>query len=197
MLGFYAQRTMEVKARQVIEQYCPECVADMTAIPIEKLIEAFGLEIDYQYLTKNGDKILGKLICSNGITPYYDMDEQDYLFLKVSENTILVEVRLLEQENQGRYRFTLAHELAHWILHKEKIKSEVAYDDSQSDKAMEYQADYFASVLLMPLPVIKRFFHYYAMKKNLTRTDKIELMANQFGVSKQAMEIRLTNHKLI
>jgi len=53
----------------------------MKAIHIEKLVEAFGLDIDYQYLTKHGEKILGKLICSNGVTPYYDMDEQDYLLL--------------------------------------------------------------------------------------------------------------------
>lgn len=72
MLGVCNQRTMETKARLVLQEYCHECLRNMSAIPIERLIEAIGLDIEYQYLSKNGDKVLGKLICYDGITPYYD-----------------------------------------------------------------------------------------------------------------------------
>lgn len=76
------------------------------------------------------------------------MERQEYMFLEVRANTIIVEARLLDQENQGRYRFTLAHELAHWLLHKEYIiyaQNEAAYIDGTHSDKMEKQADYFAS----------------------------------------------------
>lgn len=199
MLGVCNQRTMDTKSRMILTEYCPECLRDMTAIPIERVIEAMGLDIDYQYLTKNGDKVLGKLICSDGITPYYDMEVRRYMFLQVSAKTILVEVRLSEQDNQGRYRFTLAHELAHWILHKELILSantEAAFIDGVHDTRMEKQADYFASALLMPMGAIKKYY-YSIFGKGYNRSELISAMAERFQVSKQAMQIRLESHNLI
>lgn len=199
MLGVCNQRTMETKARMVLEEYCPECLRNITAIPIEQLIEAMGLDIDYQYLTKNGDKVLGKLICSDGVTPYYDMELQKYMFLQVSAKTILVEVRLSEHDNKGRYRFTLAHELAHWILHKELILSdntEAAFIDGVHNTRMEKQADYFASALLMPMGAVKKYY-YSLFGKGYSRSNLITAMAENFQVSKQAMQIRLESHNLI
>jgi hypothetical protein len=199
MLGVCNQRTMETKARMVLEEYCPECLRNIAAIPIEQLIEAMGLDIDYQYLTKNGDKVLGKLICSDGVTPYYDMELQKYMFLKVSAKTILVEVRLSEHDNKGRYRFTLAHELAHWILHKELILSdntEAAFIDGVHNTRMEKQADYFASALLMPMGAVKKYY-YSLFGKGYSRSNLITAMAENFQVSKQAMQIRLESHNLI
>jgi len=114
---------MEAKSRMILEKYCLKYLWHMKAIPIENIIESLGIEIEYQHLTRDGQKILGKLVCTDGITPYYDMEHKKYMFLEVKANTIIVEARLLEQENQGRYRFTLAHELAHWILHREEITS--------------------------------------------------------------------------
>ena len=96
MLGVCNYRTMEAKARLVLSQYCFKNLRDASAIPIEQLIEALGLEIDYQYLTKDGQKILGKLICVDGYTPYYDMELHQYMLLKVKADTILVEARLAE-----------------------------------------------------------------------------------------------------
>lgn len=58
MLGVCNQRTMETKARLVLQEYCHECLRNMSAIPIERLIEAMGLDIEYQYLSKNGDSLL-------------------------------------------------------------------------------------------------------------------------------------------
>ena len=199
MLGVCNQRTMETKARLVLQEYCHECLRNISAIPIERLIEAMGLNIEYQYLSKNGDKVLGKLICYDGITPYYDMELNQYMFLQVSANTILVEVRLADQENKGRYRFTLAHELAHWILHREMIlsdKTEAAFIDGIHNSKMESQADYFASALLMPMGAIKKYY-YSLFGKGYSRSDLISAMAEHFQVSKQAMQIRLESHNLI
>lgn len=199
MLGVCNHRTMEAKSRMILEKYCSEYLWNMEAIPIEKLIEAIGIDIEYQHITKDGQKILGKLICTDGVTPYYDMDQQKYLFLEVHANTIIIEARLLEQESQGRYRFTLAHELAHWILHKEDIisaQNEAAYIDGAHNNKMENQADYFASALLMPLPVIKKY--YYTLNgKGYNKFELIADMSERFNVSKQAMQIKLESHNII
>lgn len=199
MLGVCNHRTMDVKSRIILEEHCPECLRQPTVVPIEKIIDAYGIDIDYQYLTKNGEKVLGKLICIDGITPYYDIDEKKYLLLEVKANTIFIETRLADDENSnGRYRFTLAHELAHWILHRESIikqNSEAAFVDEIHNSQMEKQADYFASALLMPPVAVKRAF--FSLRGNgYSRQDVIGIMAQKFEVSKQAMKIRLDAHNL-
>lgn len=110
------------------------------------------------------------------------------MFLEVRANTIIVEARLLDQENQGRYRFTLAHELAHWLLHKEYIisaQNEAAYIDGTHSNKMEKQADYFASAILMPVAIIKKYY-YSIHGKGYSKFEVIADMAERFSVSKQA-----------
>lgn len=199
MLGICNIRTMEAKSRMILEKYCLKYLWHMKAIPIENIIESLGIEIEYQHLTRDGQKILGKLVCTDGITPYYDMEHKKYMFLEVKANTIIVEARLLDQENQGRYRFTLAHELAHWILHREEITSsqnEATYIDGVHNNKIEKQADYFASALLMPLSAVKKYY-YSIQGKGFTKSEVIENMAERFIVSKQAMHIKLETHNLL
>ena len=199
MLGICNYRTMEAKARQIISAYCPECMFGQKAIPIEQIAEkVFGLSIEYQYLTKNGEKVLGKLICTDGLTPYYDMELKKYALLKVKAQTILVEARLVENGQDGRLRFTIAHELAHWILHREMIvesNREAALDESACESKMEGQADFFASVLLMPIGAVKRYYH--SLYGKCRQSEVVASAAEHFGVSKQAMEICLKSHSLI
>jgi len=69
----------------------------------------------------------------------------------------------------GRYHFTLAHEVGHWRLHREHYKKNPAerrlFDDrtatpdvvcrsSEAKKPVEWQADKFASCLLMPRKLV-------------------------------------------
>ena len=64
-------------------------------------------------------------------------------------------------KSPGRVRFTQAHELGHYILHRHSRDSFQCSDDdmlhwSQDDKDLEGQADLFASYLLMPLDDYRR-----------------------------------------
>ena len=59
-------------------------------------------------------------------------------------------------ESPGRVRFTQAHELGHYVLHRTQRESFECSDAdmlnwTQDDKDLEGQADLFASYLLMPL----------------------------------------------
>lgn len=196
MLNVVDRRSIEARSRMLLEKYCPDNLRDHSAIPIEHLVEKLGLDIEYQYLTKLGEDVLGKLVCTDGLTPYYDMDERKYMLLQVKANTIIIEVRLADKPDKGRYRFTVAHELAHWLLHKSKIiESEAALTESGNSE-MERQADYMASALLMPINSVKG--HFYKLQgKCGGRENYITAMAEHFCVSRQAMQIRLENHNLI
>lgn len=91
-----------------------------------------------------------------------------------------------------RQRFTIAHELGHFLLGHDLIgeHSEEGVDDF-FDKARpkEREANSFASSLLMPGEWVKEH-----VKKNGM---DIETLAKAFGVSKQAATIRLFELKLV
>jgi hypothetical protein len=82
----------------------------------------------------------------------------------------------------GRVRFTQAHELGHYILHRQLRESfQCSGDDmlnwSNDDKDIEGQADLFASYLLMPLD---------DYRKQITTTVDMDLLghcADRYGVS--------------
>lgn len=69
----------------------------------------------------------------------------------------------LDSKKEGRYRFTLAHEVGHWQLHRPLIEAELLQGNlfesvsgpsivcrSTAKDPMEWQADAFAGYLLMP-----------------------------------------------
>ena len=82
-----------------------------------------------------------------------------------------------------RKRFTIAHELAHYILHRNKFNSELIEDAlyrSGLSSRVEAQANGLAADLLMPR-------HLLAKYKDKSVTD----LAALFQVSEQAMRIRV------
>ena len=85
-----------------------------------------------------------------------------------------------------RKRFTIAHEIAHFLLHKDYLGDGV-FDDTfyrseHLSGGQETEANRFAADILMP---------YHLIQGVASRTPGIEELANRFGVSKQAMSIRL------
>lgn len=88
-------------------------------------------------------------------------------------------------DGRNRRRFTIAHEISHFILHKEQI------DDNLTDNAMyrsrlsnvlERQANRLASEILMPAELVFNL---------LNKNKSISEMACLFEVSEEAMRIRL------
>lgn len=193
---YYRPQTLETIARITLTQYDEMYLnGKPCAVPIEAIIEkTFGLRIEYQYLT-NDARELGRMIYDNGITTYYDRDAMDYALMRVEGATMLIEASLLEDEKcYGRLRFTLAHELAHYIIHKRIFSgtgiAAALYNQDTDEDATEWQANYLAKAILMPNGQIKRCF--YALRPVCrSKRDFVCRMAEIFEVSKQAMEIRL------
>lgn len=102
-------------------------------------------------------------------------------------------------DGENRIRFTIAHELGHFVLHsKEKPlfvdKTQLAFhrdtNSSSGELRHEREANAFAAALLMPKRLIEQ-----ELKNSPDRP--ISELANKFKVSTQAMTIRLTNLGLI
>lgn len=97
----------------------------------------------------------------------------------------------------NRQRFTLAHELAHHVLHEAYLTKNVHVDtavlqrnekSSEGTDGKEVEANTFAAELLMPKALLKAFG-----RVDVNDDAKIAEIARQFKVSPTAMAIRLEN----
>lgn len=93
-------------------------------------------------------------------------------------------------EVPGRIRFTIAHELGHYILHRaERTAFECSQEDmlywESAEKQIESEADTFASYLLMPLDDFRR-----QISGDITDLTAIEHCANRYGVSLTAAMLK-------
>lgn len=191
---------LEAIARNTLKKYDESLVSgyDAKEVPIEEIIESMGLSLEYQYIRNNG-RILGETVFDDAYVPIYNMDEKRYELIFVERGTIILDASLLRCRTRGRHRFTAAHELAHWLIHQElysgtgdaaaMLKS--LSKSSEADRRIELQADMLASALLLPISQVKKAFY------RTSGEDRVSRLAAQFGVSNQAMEIRLRNHHLI
>ena len=163
MRKYYTEQAIEGIARRVLDAYDARLYRGQPCtIPIEDLIERHGLTLEFQYLRKNG-RILGKTVFDHGLEAVYDMEQGQYTLFPVRAGTILIDASLCEEESStGRLRFTEAHELAHWILHKGLYTGtgeSAALQPAVKETSMETQANMLGSALLMPMPMVKRCFY--------------------------------------
>lgn len=85
-----------------------------------------------------------------------------------------------------RQRFTLAHEIAHYVLHRGRIGDGVtdnALYRSSLSEPIERQANRYAAIVLMPRELVRERW------KTGSRT--AEALARDFGVSVPVAEIRM------
>jgi len=192
---------LEVIARNTLKGFdCMLLQGSPSAIPIEKLAGYLGLCIEYQCLRKNG-AILGEMVYDKTLVPVYFRDLKEYTLIEVEGKTIILDESLLKGRNDGRLRFTCAHEIAHWLLHQDiylGTGQAAAFGhpkkSSEENPAVERQANQLATLLLMPKVQVKRAFFTIRNEKG---TDPITLLADLFQVSKQAMGFFMRDHNLI
>lgn len=109
------------EAIRFLEEYSPNSLQELNIIDLESIAEfKLNLKIEYQKLDENGD-LLGMTIFKTG---YVDVINEDstYCKKKFEKGTIILnEILINDLKLQGRYQFTLAHELGHWILHRKEF----------------------------------------------------------------------------
>ena len=166
--------------RMTPEDVLNECGITSRPIPLDPIVQHFG--ITQVELSANGD-IFGAIVRENG-----------KFFIAVNPD-----------QHPNRQRFTIAHELAHYILHYKDSNERIQHVDtdfrvswrnrvsSEGVDWSEIEANRFAAELLMP---------EYMLKKDVERLpvlddDAMQRLASLYKVSRLAMRIRLINLGLI
>ena len=85
--------------------------------------------------------------------------------------------------DERRRRFTIAHEIGHFVLHPARVRPERGGVVTEAMRSEEREADTFAAELLMPEPLVRQAV--------LEQGANASLLADRFQVSTKAMEIRL------
>lgn len=100
-------------------------------------------------------------------------------------------IRLNRHETPERQRFTLAHEIAHYLLHRDYIGGgvvdNVLYRSNLSSRK-EVEANKLAASIIMPLTNVRA---ERALLENLDDEEAAVVLASRFRVSLPAMRIRL------
>lgn len=110
---------------------------------------------------------------------------------QIKETGGICTIRINRHDAKARQRFTLAHEIAHFLLHSDKlsdgITDDVLYRSSLSNE-LEQEANRLAADIIMPTKLIKESWANYS---GLKVEEKIEKLAKEADVSTTAIKIRL------
>lgn len=165
-------RYTEPRAHELRDRYLATYGGDEIPVPVESIAEdLLGLRIE--------EDDLGE--CSGMLVP--------------SERLILVNASeaMSGDTPTRRHRFTIAHELGHWVCHAHRAESAPTYCRSQdvaqdTDRTLEREANVFGAELLMPEAALREAWAAFG--------DRDEL-ASRFGVSGLATQWRLYSFGLV
>lgn len=144
-------------------------------VDVEAIARAIGLDVRYSPTT---DDVSGALIRTG--------------------NSAVIAVNSAQHEN--RQRFTIAHEIGHFILHKRTQKHfdedfRIDFRNAVSSEATqrgEIEANRFAAALLMPEQFLRKdLLRMGALESEADNA--IQGLAIRYKVSGRAMELRLLN----
>ena len=100
-------------------------------------------------------------------------------------------IRVNRHDPETRQRFTVAHEVAHFLLHRDQIgngiQDDVLYRSRLSD-AREAEANRLAAIILMPRKLVKEVMQD---ARDLGVEDTVAYVAKRLKVSEAAARIRL------
>ncbi|MBF0379992.1 MAG: ImmA/IrrE family metallo-endopeptidase [Magnetococcales bacterium] len=173
------------------------------------------------------DKICKKLSEDTGLELLQNTTLAKGALGSISFDPIVIKLAEAHAEDEYRARFTLAHEIGHLILeHGKYMKKELCHESDldienprligiQDIERMEWQANYFASYLLLPEKQLKESFYLLVKKYSLiNRGHGVLYVDNQkcnkdtyygitnrlkkeFKTSRSAFQIRLRNLGLL
>lgn len=116
---------------------------------------------------------------------FKDLGHNDAYIKRIADDRF--EIAVNSKHHPNRQRFSMAHEYAHYLLHRGKIdlmtEGERILHRNGDRNSIEYQANTFAAELLMPEDLVRRAFRF--SEGNLSK------MALQLRVSKESLTHRL------
>lgn len=168
-------RNPEHRATELLQ----EMAIRQAPVPVEHIALRMGLQVERAPL---GDDVSGLLVVQDGRG-----------VIGVSPNQAPV-----------RQRFTIAHEIGHFVLHRKGLPVFIdkqffkpylaAFRNSKSssgDDKLEREANSFAASLLMPADMVRQSIDDLHM--DVADDDVVDELAKKFDVSRQAMSFRIAN----
>lgn len=168
------------RARKAAQKILEEFSMSKVPIPVDRIAKKLGAIIRYSPM--DNEELSGMIFVKNDIP--------------------IIGVNALHHPN--RQRFTIAHELGHFVLHRAEIEREVHIDtkfsglmrDQKSADGiddLEIEANSFASELLMPLNIISQVIDEVVGDQvfDIESDPLLDEIAAKFKVSRQAMQLRL------
>jgi hypothetical protein len=159
---------------------------------LSKIMEAFGsvhggrFPVDVPMLAKEAANIFGWSDPITEVTPV-DIKSFDGALFPDDERKKWMLLYNSAMASPGRIRFTQAHELGHYILHRQARPAFQCNNDDMldwEDKTIEAEADLFASYLLMPLD------DFRAQVTTSVDLDLLGHCAERYGVSLTAAVLK-------
>lgn len=178
-LPYLNKNNIEEITQLHLEKFNSDLLKEPLPIPIEEFLQNhLKLEMDYADITCD-ISILGLTTFDSGHLRVHDSENNKERVIYVEEGTVIIDNSLLEDDQEGRLRFTYGHEGGHWIFHREMFQlnkkqinnpdmsihkqiktAKCLYRCSENDLVdkkfttdeewMEWQANYTSSCLLMP-----------------------------------------------
>lgn len=165
---------MERASQEVLKEFA----ITSAPIPIVKIMSSLGFKVVLQnYEEENLSGIIGVDI---------------KLFDKIGTDKI---VSVSRKDTLGHQRFTIAHELCHYIFDFDRNSLEPYYDGYDASRAgaeTEVRANTFAANLLMPKNI---FIEQYERYISLPKYDLVLQLADEFKVSPTAVKKRMDELK--
>lgn len=168
-------RSAEDAATQILKEMGIHSVP----IPVERVALQLGLQVERALL---GDDVSGLLVVQ---------DSRGVIGVSAAHAPV-------------RQRFTIAHEIGHFLLHREAMPVFIdkqffkpyfaAFRDNRSstgEDRLEREANSFAAALLMPAALVREAIAQ--LQVDVADEDAIDELAKRFGVSRQAMTFRVAN----
>ncbi|MGH7518855.1 MAG: ImmA/IrrE family metallo-endopeptidase [Gemmatimonadales bacterium] len=165
------------RAEQQAEQLLHRLGVEKAPVPVEHLALRLGLQVER---TELGDDVSGVLVVE---------DRRGVIGISVTEAPV-------------RQRFSVAHEIGHFILHRAQLSVFIdkqffkpyyaAFRDARSSagtEKREREANAFAAALLMPAHLVRDAIA--DLRMDVADEDALDALASRFEVSRQAMSFRV------
>lgn len=214
---YLSKLKIEEYAYEFLSKNSPESLNKAMQTDIEYIIEN-KLNISLQFLKLDSTKNLLGMTIMNPMKVKFLNENSQVVEGIFDRNTILINEFLANEENQEhRLYFTLAHEVGHWYLQRKDAyidsgqQSLFGEDTTKSsvnrfidnidifknlkrkklvteEDWIEWQANYFASCILMPK---KMFKNEYIKLQNKNFFEKVSILSEIFNVSEEATAYRM------